>query len=66
MRCSGGRSSVSGQGTVSMRIALADLRLDSLTVVYPGSRAYALEGGVRVLPATSLADADAVLGGRFA
>lgn len=36
--------------TPSIRIALADLRLDHLTVVYPGKRAYALGQEVTVLP----------------
>lgn len=36
--------------TPSMRSALSDLRLDSLTVVYPGERGYPLGGGVTVLP----------------
>jgi predicted AAA+ superfamily ATPase len=36
--------------TPSMRIALADLRLDHLFVVYPGSRRYALDRRVTVVP----------------
>ncbi len=36
--------------TPSMRIAMNDLKLHSLTVVYPGSRSYPLEDGVRVVP----------------
>jgi hypothetical protein len=36
--------------TPSMRIALADLKLDQLTVVYPGSQSYELGPQVRVLP----------------
>lgn len=36
--------------TPSMRIALADLRLDQLTVIYPGRQAYQLEPCARVLP----------------
>ena len=36
--------------TPSMRIALADLKLDQLTVVYPGNRAYDLGPRVRVQP----------------
>ncbi|MBL8289266.1 MAG: ATP-binding protein [Rubrivivax sp.] len=36
--------------TASMRIALADLGLDALYVVYPGSRRYALAGNVEVVP----------------
>jgi hypothetical protein len=33
-----------------MRIALADLKLEQLTVVYPGSQSYELGPQVRVLP----------------
>lgn len=36
--------------TPSMRHALEDLRLDGLTVVYPGSKPYALAENVRVMP----------------
>lgn len=36
--------------TPSMRIAIADLRLDRLQVVYPGTRAYSLAAGVDVVP----------------
>ena len=36
--------------TPSMRIALADLRLDRLHVVYPGDRRYALANHVDVIP----------------
>jgi hypothetical protein len=36
--------------TPSMRIALADLRLDELHVVYPGTRCYALADNVEVVP----------------
>ncbi|MGH7409550.1 MAG: ATP-binding protein [Candidatus Methylomirabilis sp.] len=45
--------------TVSMRTALKDLRLDHLCVLYPGSRAYELPGGVSVVPLATLADGDA-------
>lgn len=34
----------------SMRIALDDLKLDVLNVIYPGKRAYALEDNIRVFP----------------
>lgn len=43
--------------TPSMRIALADLKLDQLMVVYPGERRYRLEGRVEVLPLKELAGA---------
>lgn len=36
--------------TPSMRIALADLALDELRVVYPGDKRYALADKVEVLP----------------
>lgn len=41
--------------TPSMRIALADLRLDRLHVVYPGDRRYALAKNVDVMPLGDLA-----------
>ena len=36
--------------TPSMRIAKNDLDLESLTVVYPGTRAYTLQEGITVSP----------------
>ncbi|MFZ4857460.1 MAG: hypothetical protein ACOYL3_13790 [Desulfuromonadaceae bacterium] len=36
--------------TPSMRIAMSDLELDRLLVVYPGTRRYPLAEGVEVLP----------------
>jgi hypothetical protein len=49
--------------TPSMRIALADLKLDQLTVVYPGSQPYELGTLVRVLPldAIVVAGADSLM-----
>jgi predicted AAA+ superfamily ATPase len=44
--------------TPSMRSAIRDLHLDHLTVLYPGSRAYALADHVRVVPLASLAAGD--------
>ena len=44
--------------TASMRTALADLQLDHLTVLYPGSRNYALAERVTVVPLASLAAGD--------
>lgn len=41
--------------TASMRIALEDLRLDELRVIYPGSKTYRLADAVTVLPLASLA-----------
>ena len=43
--------------TASMRSSLADLKLEQLVVLYPGSRTYELEPGVRVLPIDALAGA---------
>ncbi|MDM7993104.1 MAG: ATP-binding protein [Candidatus Fermentibacter sp.] len=40
--------------TPSMRIASEDLSLDSLTVVYPGTRSYSLDRGVSVIPLREL------------
>ncbi len=44
--------------TPSMRIALEDLRLDRLTVLYPGTQTYDLTDRVTVVPATALAAGD--------
>jgi predicted AAA+ superfamily ATPase len=44
--------------TPSMRIAIEDLRLDQLTVLYPGERQYALSEKVTVVPVTALAASD--------
>lgn len=44
--------------TPSMRTALNDLRLDQLTVLYPGNMVYDLADRVRVAPLASLADND--------
>lgn len=43
--------------TTSMRIALADLRLDELRVVYPGQKHYALTRNVEVVPLANLVGA---------
>jgi predicted AAA+ superfamily ATPase len=40
--------------TPSMRIALADLKLDSLDVLYPGTRTYSLHHRVRAVPISRL------------
>jgi len=42
--------------TPSMRIALADLRLDHLTVLYPGTKQYALAERITVAPIAMLAE----------
>ncbi|NJN39920.1 MAG: ATP-binding protein [Gammaproteobacteria bacterium] len=41
--------------TPSMRIAMEDLRLDRLIVIYPGNKAYPLAANVEVLPAVEVA-----------
>ena len=43
--------------TRSMRIAAADLRLDELRVVYPGTQRYALAKNVEVVPLAELVGA---------
>ncbi len=43
--------------TPSMRIALTDLRLDELRVVYPGERRYALAERVEVMPLAEMLNA---------
>ena len=45
--------------TPSMKVALEDLKLDRLTVVYPGDRRYALAERVSVMPARELCTANA-------
>jgi uncharacterized protein len=42
--------------TPSMRIALADLQLDYLTVLYPGTKQYALGERITVVPVAMLAE----------
>ena len=44
--------------TTSMRIALNDLNLDRLVVVYPGERRYALADRAKVIPLTEVVAAD--------
>lgn len=44
--------------TPSMKIALTDLKLDRLAVVYPGAQRYALADRVEVVPASVLAEGD--------
>ena len=40
--------------TPSMRVALNDLRLDKLYVVYPGNQRYALSEHMEVVPLSAL------------
>lgn len=42
--------------TPSMRIAMADLRLDRLLVIYPGVKPYPLARGIDVVPAATVAE----------
>lgn len=42
--------------TKSMQIALTDLKLDRLLVLYPGTQTYALSDRVEVLPVSAIAD----------
>lgn len=42
--------------TRSMHIALADLKLDELLVIYPGARSYELSDKVKVVPLRNVAD----------
>jgi hypothetical protein len=44
--------------TASMRVALDDLRLDRLLVMYPGDKPYELAERVEVMPLAALATAD--------
>ncbi len=44
--------------TPSMRIALTDLKLDELKVVYPGDKRYALAKNVEVVPLAQLVNAE--------
>ena len=41
--------------TASMKIAMHDLKLDELLVIYPGKKAYPLGDTIRVLPLAALA-----------
>ena len=52
--------------TASMCIALRDLKLDHLTVVYPGTRSYRLEDRVKAVPVSALATEglDGILSGK--
>lgn len=43
--------------TPSMRIAMADLKLDEVRVVYPGTKGYPLADGIQATPLAELVDA---------
>jgi hypothetical protein len=47
--------------TPSMHIALQDLELESITIIYPGSKAYPLGEKINVLPLRDLADPDLLM-----
>lgn len=49
--------------TRSMRVAIADLRLERLWVVYPGDQEYALDDGITALPVSGVAALAHTLGG---
>jgi hypothetical protein len=49
--------------TPSIRIALEDLGLERIAVVYPGTRRYALDERVEVVPLGTLAEPGALFGG---
>jgi hypothetical protein len=48
-----------------MRIALGDLRLDRIVVVYPGDRRYPLADHVEVIPLVELTDPTSDAAGMF-
>lgn len=48
--------------TASMRIAMQDLQLDRLVVLYPGPHSYRLEANINVLPLTSLVEGKGIFG----
>jgi hypothetical protein len=50
--------------TPSMQIALQDLQLDSLFVIYPGLHSYTLAKKIRVLSLANLADSSSLVFGR--
>ncbi len=48
--------------THSMQVALADLKLDHLSVIYPGSRRYRLDDKVEVLPLRYVTEVERLVG----
>jgi predicted AAA+ superfamily ATPase len=48
--------------THSMHVALTDLKLDRLSVIYPGARRYRLNDKVEVLPLRDVVDAERITG----
>ncbi len=55
------KSSEAPAMTRSMYIALEDLKLDSLRVVYPGKKVYKIHGKVTVVPLRMLSEADSLI-----
>jgi uncharacterized protein len=49
--------------THSMQVALTDLKLDRLKVIYPGARRYAIREKVEALPLRDVTDADRIVDG---
>ena len=49
--------------TRSMRVAIADLGLEHLWVVYPGDQRYALDDGITVLPLSGVVELAHALSG---
>jgi len=55
---------VDASGTTrSMRVAIADLGLDRLWIVYPGDEAYPLDDRISAIPVSGVPDLAASLGG---
>ncbi len=48
--------------TTSMRVAMEDLALERLAIVYPGERRFSLAENVEVVPVTELAEANGLFG----
>lgn len=48
--------------TKSMRVAMNDLKLQRLFVIYPGEKAYALDNSIQVLPLAAVEKCPAVIG----
>ncbi|MDR3669371.1 MAG: ATP-binding protein [Holophaga sp.] len=51
--------------TPSIKAALADLELDQIAIVYPGSRSYSLSDQVKAIPLASLASPEFLAGSPF-
>ena len=51
--------------TTSMKVALEDLALERLAIVYPGERRFSLAENVEVVPATDLAEVNGLFGDKI-